>query len=325
MSRSLALVVFPHFELLDLSGPLSAFTAATLHGSPYSVNVVSTRGGSVASSSGVAIDTSKPSLRRRYDTVMVVGGLTAHRLDAGSDTVALVRKLSRGARRVTSVCTGAFLLASAGLLEGRKATTHWRYAGVFQSRFPKVRVDVDRIFVKDASVWTSAGVTAGIDLALALIEADYGSPLAQQIARDLVVHHRRFGGQSQFSNLLELQPASERMQRALSFAREHLREPLPVERLAAAACLSPRHFGRLFLSETGETPARAVERLRVEIARPGVEDSREPLESIARKVGFGDVERMRRSFVRLFGQTPQTLRRLARGKSGRAIEPAPRG
>ena len=325
MSRSTAIVVFPNFELLDLSGPLSAFTASTLHGSPYCVSVISAEGGSVVSSSGVSIDTSKPSPRRRYDTVMVVGGLTAHRLDADSDTVTLLRKLARRADRVTSVCTGAFLLAAADLLEGRKATTHWRYAGLFQSRFPKVRVDVDRIFVKDASVWTSAGVTAGIDLALALIEEDYGSALAKKIARDLVVHHRRFGGQSQFSALLELEPASERMQRALAFAREHLHEPLPVERLAAAACISARHFGRLFLGETGETPARAVERLRVETARPAVEDSREPLESIARKVGFGDVERMRRSFVRLFGQTPQTLRRCARGKWGRAIAPAPRG
>jgi transcriptional regulator GlxA family with amidase domain len=325
MSRSIALVVFPNFELLDLSGPLSAFTAATLHGSPYSVSVVSTQGGSVASSSGVSIETSKPSPRRRYDTVMVVGGLTAHRLDARSDTVAVVRKLARRTRRVASVCTGAFLLASAGLLEGRNATTHWRYAGLFQSRFPRIRVDVDRIFVKDSSIWTSAGVTAGIDLALALIEEDHGGALAKKIARDLVVHHRRSGGQSQFSALLELEPDSERMRRALSFARAHLHEPLPVERLAAAACISPRHFGRLFLSETGETPARAVERLRVETARPAVEDSREPLESIAHKVGFGDVERMRRSFVRLFAQTPQTLRRLARGKSGRAIEPAPQG
>jgi transcriptional regulator GlxA family with amidase domain len=312
MSRSVALVVFPRFELLDLSGPLCAFTAATLHGYPYSVSVVSAQGGSISSGSGVSIDTTKPSPRRRYDTLMVVGGLTAHELPPGSDTVMLVRKLAAGARRVTSVCTGAFLLASADCLEGRRATTHWRYAGVLQSRFPKTRVDADRIFVKDASVWTSAGVTAGIDLALALIEEDYGTPLAKKIARDLVVHHRRHGGQSQFSTLLELEPTSGRVRQALAFARDHLHEPLSVERLAAAACMSSRHFGRLFLSETGETPARAIERLRIEAARPRVEESREPLESIARKVGFGDVERMRRSFVRLFDQTPQTLRRLAR-------------
>ncbi len=233
-----------------------------------------------------------------------------------------MRKLAKGARRVTSVCTGAFLLANAGLLEGRRATTHWRYAGVLQSRFPAIRVDADRIFVADAGVWTSAGVTAGIDLALALIEEDYGSELARTIARDLVVPYRRPGGQSQFSTLLELEPTSDRVRQALAFAREHLHERLPVERLAEAACISARHFGRLFLSETGETPARAVERLRVEAARPRVEESREPLEMIARKVGFGDVEGMRRSFVRLCGQTPQTLRRLSRRRDGR-LAPVP--
>ncbi|HEY6925143.1 MAG TPA: GlxA family transcriptional regulator [Steroidobacteraceae bacterium] len=312
MSRSLAIVVFPDFELLDLSGPLCAFTAATLHGSPYKVSVVSAQGGSVMSSAGVSIDTVKSAPCQRYDTIMVVGGLTAHKLAPQSDTVVLVRKLAAGARRVTSVCTGACLLACAGLLEGKRATTHWRYAGVLQSRFPKIRVDADRIFVNDAGVWTSAGVTAGIDLALALIEEDYGTVLARKIARDLVVHHRRHGGQSQFSTLLELEPTSGRVRRALAFARDHLQEPLSVERLAAAACMSSRHFGRIFLSETGETPARAVERLRIEAARPRVEESREPLDSIARKVGFRDVERMRRSFVRLCGQTPQTLRRLAR-------------
>jgi transcriptional regulator GlxA family with amidase domain len=312
MSRLILMTVFPDFELLDLSGPVSVFTAASLYGSAYSVKVVSTEGNAVMSSSGVAVATQKASGRRRCDTVMVVGGLTAHRLSPESDPIALVRKLARGARRMTSVCTGAFLLASAGLLDGHRATTHWRYAGVLQSRFPKVRVDADRIFVKDAEVWTSAGVTAGIDLALALIEEDCGAELAKSIARDLVVHHRRLGGQSQFSTLLELEPRSSRVKQALSFAREHLHEPLPVERLAAAACISSRQFGRLFFSETGETPARAVERLRTEAARPRVEDSREPLESIASMVGFGDVERMRRSFVRVYGHTPQTLRRFAR-------------
>ena len=311
-ARSLAIVVFPNFELLDLSGPLAAFTAATLHGSPYGVSVLSAQGGSVMSSSGESIDTSKSSPRRRYDTIKAVGGLPAHKLGADSDVVVLVRKLASSARRVTSVCTGACLLASANKKEDHRATTHWRYAGVLQSRFPKVRVDADRIFVKDAGIWTSAGVTAGIDLALALIEEDYGTALAKKIARDLVVHHRRHGGQSQFSTLLELEPTSGRVRQALAFACDHLHEPLSVERLAAAACMSSRHFGRLFLSETGETPARAIERLRIEAARPRLEESREPLESIARKVGFGDVERMRRSFVRVFGQTPQALRRLAR-------------
>ncbi len=312
MRQSIALVVYPGFELLDLSGPVSVFNAARLHDAPYSVTVVSARGGRVESNSGVAVETVQAG-RRRSDTVIAVGGLAAHRLPPDAEPTSVIRKLAKAARRVTSVCTGAFLLASAGLLDTRKATTHWRYAGLLQSRFPKVHVDADRIFVKDGSMWTSAGVTAGIDLALALVEEDHGVELAKAIARDLVVYHRRPGGQSQFSTLLELEAASGRVRQALAFARDHLHEPLPVERLARAACTSERHFGRIFLSETGETPARAVERLRVEAARPRVEDGREPLESIARKVGFGDPERMRRSFVRIFGQTPQSLRRVARG------------
>jgi transcriptional regulator GlxA family with amidase domain len=312
MTRSIALIVYPDFELLDLSGPVAAFNVARLHGAPYSLSVVSAQGGSIASNSGITIETQRPAKRHRYDTVMVVGGLRAHWLAPDSEPIALVRKLAKGARRVTSVCTGAFLLAGANLLEERKATTHWRYAGLLQTRFPRIRVDADRIFTQDGTVWTSAGVTAGIDLALALIEADQGAELAKTIARDLVVYHRRPGGQAQFSELLKLEAASGRVRQALSFAREHLHEPLTVERLAQAACISERHFGRVFLSETGETPARAIERLRVEAARPGVEEGREPLESIARKVGFGDPERMRRSFVRIFGQTPQSLRRVAR-------------
>jgi transcriptional regulator GlxA family with amidase domain len=312
MSRSIALVVYPDFELLDLSGPASAFTVADLHGAPYSLSVISLHGGSIRSNSGVTVETRRPTIRPRYDTVITMGGLRAHRLEQDSEAIALVRTLAKRARRVTSVCTGAFLLAAAGLLDGRNATTHWRYAGLLQARFPRVHVDADRIFAKDGTVWTSAGVTAGIDLALALIEEDHGAQLAKTIARDLVVYHRRPGGQSQFSTLLELEGASGRVRQALSFAREHLHEPLPIERLARAACASERHFGRIFVSETGETPARAVERLRVEAARPGVEEGREPLESIARRVGFGDPERMRRSFVRIFGQTPQSLRRVAR-------------
>ena len=316
MSCAIALVVYPDFELLDLSGPVAAFNVARLHGAPYSLNVVSARGGSVGTNSGIRIDSCPVTRRSRYDTVMAVGGLFTHRLTPESEPVALVRKLARTAKRVTSVCTGAFLLAGAGLLDDHEATTHWRYAGLLQSRFPRVHVDSDRIFVKDDRVWTSAGVTAGIDLALALIEEDHGTELAKTVARDLVVYHRRPGGQSQFSALLELEPASGRVRKALSFAREHLHEPLPVERLAQAACTSERHFGRIFLCETGETPARAVERLRVEAARPRVEDGREPLETIARKVGFGDSERMRRSFVRIIGHTPQSLRRVARAGAG---------
>src|SRR5581483_5950091 len=216
MTRAIALIVYPDFELLDLSGPVSVFNAARLHGMPYSVSVVSAHGGRVASNSGVTVETLQ-ARRRRYDTIIAVGGLVAHRLPWDSEPTSVVRKLAKAARRATSVCTGAFLLAGAGLLDARKATTHWRYAGLLQSRFPKVHVDADRIFAKDGAVWTSAGVTAGIDLALALVEEDHGVELAKTIARDLVVYHRRPGGQSQFSALLELEATSGRVRQALAF------------------------------------------------------------------------------------------------------------
>jgi transcriptional regulator GlxA family with amidase domain len=181
-----------------------------------------------------------------------------------------------------------------------------------QRLFPQIHVESDRIYVKEGSIWTSAGVTAGIDLALALIEEDLGHEVARDPARELVVYYRRPGGQSQFSALLELEPASDRIRRALTFARDNLHKPLTVERLAKAACLSPRQFGRIFLAETGQTPARAIERLRAEAARQQVERSNEPIETVARSVGFSDPERMRRAFVRAFGNPPQALRRMAR-------------
>jgi transcriptional regulator GlxA family with amidase domain len=306
--RSVWMVVFPGFELLDLSGPLCAFNLASRTArASYRAKVFSARGGSVTSYSGVSVDTSKASIGRHLDTLLIVGGPT----DCDPETVTLLKKLAPRARRIASVCTGAFLLAAAGLLEGRLATTHWRYAAELQRRFPKVRVDADRIYVKDGNVWTSAGITSGIDLTLALIEDDFGAEVSKAVAREMVVYHRRSGGQSQFSAMLELEPASDRVRDALRFAREHLHEPLPVERMADAARISARQFARLFLKETGDTPARAVERLRAEVALPRVEVGTEPIEMIARNVGFGDKERMRRAFLRIYGQPPRTLRRMS--------------
>jgi transcriptional regulator GlxA family with amidase domain len=204
------------------------------------------------------------------------------------------------------------VLAAAGLLNGRRATTHWQAAALLQRQYPEVRVESDRIFVKEGSIWTSAGVTAGIDLALALIEEDLGVEAAKSAARELVVYYRRPGGQSQFSALVELESASERVRQALGFARAHLREVVSVEQLAKAAGLSPRQFGRVFLAETGQTPAKAVEKLRAEAARIQIEKSDEPIEAVAQAVGFADPERMRRAFVRTFGHPPQALRRMAR-------------
>jgi transcriptional regulator GlxA family with amidase domain len=309
--RSVWMLVFPGFELLDLSGPLCALNMATgTKRASYLAGVFSTHGGSVTSSSGLPVHTLKAVPGRNLDTLLVAGGPIDCALEGYAETVALIRDLAPRARRVASVCTGAFQLAAAGLLDGRAATTHWRYAAELQRRFPKVRVSADRIFVKEGNVWTSAGVTAGIDLTLALIEEDIGIEVSKAVAREMVVYHRRPGGQSQFSAMLELEPPSDRVKDVLKFAREHLQEPLPVERMAAAARISERQFARLFLKETGDTPARAVERLRAEVALPRVQEGTEPIEVIARDVGFGDKERMRRAFLRLYGLPPRALRRV---------------
>jgi transcriptional regulator GlxA family with amidase domain len=283
-----------------------------MHQASYRVRVVSADGGRVDGSCGVSILASKAGSLSHDDTVIVVGSPTSHLEGMNTDALKTVQRLSKGARRVASVCTGAFVLAEAGLLDGKRATTHWRYAATLQRRFPSVRVDADRIYVKDGETWTSAGISAGIDLALAMIEEDFGLEVSKAVARDLVVYHRRPGGQSQFSTMLELEPQAGRIRNALAFAREHLHERLTIDMLAEAACVSPRQFQRLFTTRTGDTPARAVERLRVEVAKPRVEEGDESLAAIARSVGFGDANRMRRSFVRIFGRSPQDIRRSSR-------------
>jgi transcriptional regulator GlxA family with amidase domain len=204
------------------------------------------------------------------------------------------------------------MLAQAGILDGRRVTTHWGYARELQSRFPKVKVDEDRIFVIDGPVWTSAGMTAGIDLALAMVERDLGVEIARAVAKKMVVYHRRAGGQSQFSTLLELEPKSDRIQSAVSYARRNLQTALSVEQLAEVANLSPRQFSRAFRAETGQSPAKAVENLRVEAARLLMEQGQLPIDTVARETGFADRERMRRAFLRAFGQPPQAIRRAGR-------------
>jgi transcriptional regulator GlxA family with amidase domain len=220
--------------------------------------------------------------------------------------------MARYSRRVASVCTGAFVLAAAGLLDGRRATTHWAYDAELARGYPGVNVEPDRIFVREGNVWTSAGITAGIDLALALVADDLGEAVAKRAAQQLVVHHRRPGGQSQFSALLDLAQPDGRFGGLLAWARERLDEPLPVERLADRAGMSPRNFARAFAAETGITPAKAIERLRLEAARAHVEQGREPIDRLAEITGFRDPERMRRAFIRAFGHPPQALRRAAR-------------
>lgn len=321
MELEVGFLVFQQFQILDLSGPLAAVHAThKLAGRRcYRTRVFSSEGGPVESSSGLVIHT-EPLHAVKLDTLVVVGGgdLPA-RPELAAEMAGIVRLLAPAARRVGSVCTGAFVLAEAGLLNERNATTHWRDAVALQRRYPRIKVDSDRIFTRDGPYWTSAGISAGIDFALALIEDDLGIELSRATARELVVYYRRPGGQSQFSTLLELDPESDRIRSALAYAREHLDEKLSVERLAGIACLSARQFSRSFLSETGETPAKAVERLRAEAARLLVETSVDPIEEIAQKVGYADPERMRRAFLRLYGQPPQGIRRAARAQQGQAV------
>jgi transcriptional regulator GlxA family with amidase domain len=233
-------------------------------------------------------------------------------VDAACRDEGLVRFVQRASRqweRVSSVCSGSLLLAAGGLLEGRAATTHWSRTGQFQRQFPGVRLEPERIFVQDGPIWTSAGVTAGIDLALAIIGHDFGADRARAVAQELVVYYRRPGGQSQFSALLSVQGDRNRFDPLLEHVRAHLRERHSVEDLAARACMSPRHFARAFHEETGYTPAKAVERLRVEAARNALDAQGASVQRVALECGFGDPERMRRSFVRLLGIPPSTLRR----------------
>lgn len=303
--------VYPGHQILDLAGPFAAFeTVAKVAGRPlYKLEVLSRSGGLVPGSGGVPVTTLAAG-DANVNTLIISGGDVAPMMEPAE--VQAVAQLAGRTSRIASVCTGAFLLAEAGLLDGRRATTHWRMAHQLQRSYPAVEVDADKIFVGDRGVWTSAGITAGIDLALALIEADHGIELTRRVARELVVYHRRAGGQSQYAPISQMDPESDRIRIALAFARDRLHEPLPIERLADAAHLSLRQFGRAFRRETGETPARAVERLRVEAARARLQDGSEPIETIAQAVGFTDPERMRRAFVKLYGMPPQAIRRVDR-------------
>ncbi|MDE2479818.1 MAG: helix-turn-helix domain-containing protein [Betaproteobacteria bacterium] len=236
---------------------------------------------------------------RAVETLRVEAARAA--LESGADSV----------QRVASVCSGAYLLAHSGLLDGLRATTHWSRSRDFVRRFPQVRLEADRIYIRQGRVWTSAGISAGIDLALALIAEDLGEPVARRTAQQLVFYYRRPGGQSQFSALLDMSTPGGRFAELLAFVRAHLRERLAVEDLAERAHLSPRQFSRLFHAEVGLPPARAVEALRVEAAKAALESGADSVQRVAAQCGFGNPERMRRSFQRVTGAPPSTARRRA--------------
>ncbi len=324
--RRMALLAYPGVQSLDLTGPLEVFAGAQQlieaggrHERGYELLVLGRDGGALRTSSGLALT---PDLALRdaplpLDTLIVAGG-SGHRR-AGEDRVLLewIAEASAGARRTASVCTGAFLLARAGLLDGRRATTHWAAAAELARQHPAVKVDPDPIFVRDGPIWTSAGVTAGMDLALALVEEDLDREAALTIARHLVLFLRRPGNQSQFSAALAAQqPEREPLRDAVALVAEHLAEDHSVEAMAARAHMSPRHFARAFRAETGITPARYVERVRLEAARRELEDSSAPIAAVAAACGFGTVETMRRVFQRALEVGPAEYRRRFQARPG---------
>lgn len=317
MPRSIVFVCFEQAQPLDLVGPYEVFATANAvcahrgREPPYALTVLSPGGESIRSESGLSlgVDGSLERFRGGVDTLMVCGGLGARRGARDPLVCRHIVRLARGARRVTSVCTGAFVLAAAGLLEHKRATTHWTRCEQLQKLYPNVAVESAPIYVQDGKVWTSAGVTAGIDLALALLSADHAGELSAEVARQLVVFVRRAGGQAQFSAQLSVQSAERAPLRELmAFIVEHPDAQLDLPSLAMRAHMSVRHFTRLFRAETGTSPASYVERVRVETARRLLETTERSVEEVARGSGFGTPEALRRAFARRVALSPREYR-----------------
>lgn len=309
------ILAFPDVQLLDVTGPYQVFATANRLADdaglppPYTLRVVAAEAGPVASSGGLAlVATGLPPADTPLDTLIVAGGAGVHTACQDAALRAWVVQRAAAARRVASVCTGAFLLGAAGLLDGRRATTHWSRCADLARRFPAVRVEHDPIYVNDGKVWTSAGVTAGIDLALALLEADLDRSAATAVARHLVVFAKRPGGQAQFSAGLALAGTDPGFDALHAWIRENLRGPLSVPQLAERAGMSERNFLRRYRQATGTSPARAVEQLRVEAARQALGVPGQPLKRVARDCGFGSEDTMRRSFLRVLAVSPQAYR-----------------
>jgi transcriptional regulator GlxA family with amidase domain len=320
-TRRIVFVAGPETEILDLVGPLQVFARAAEKLSArnrsrppiYSVEVISTSSQkSILTNCGLRIIAHKTfrEVRGKIDTLLVAGGGAIERDEIDADVVRWLRKVAGRVRRVGSVCTGAMLLARAGMLDGRQATTHWAWCELLTKRCPRAEVNPNPIFVRDGNVYTSAGVTAGMDLALALVEEDHGSALALQVARNLVLYLRRPGGQSQFSAALSLQMTDRKPLRELeAWVLDNLGKPLDVAALAARVSMSPRNFARVFTNEMKTTPAKFVERLRVEAARRRLEESQNSMETIAGECGFGNVNSMRNVFQRSLKIAPGQYRR----------------
>ena len=306
-------VVTPGFPVMSLAA-LSVFEFAnsTMEAKLYDIRILSEDGKPVPSASQMSLETSAFG-ETHFDTV-IIGGNTRV-VPTSPKLLAFIVEAARTSRRVSSICTGVFALADAGLIENRRVTTHWLFTDDLKTRFPAIRLEADRIFVVDGPIWTAAGNSAGIDLTLHMLEKDYGTDLAREVARILVVDTQRSGGQSQHSALLAMHPKTDRIQGSLAYARQNLGKPMSVEDLARVAGLSSRQFSRAFRAETRLSPAKAIESLRLDAARVMIEQSRHPIEVVARETGFGDQERMRRAFVRVLGHSPQMLRGLTSGRT----------
>ncbi len=319
-AKTILFLAAPGTQILDVTGPFQIFVrAAELYvrenpsrKSPYRVLLASTtHRKAVRTNCGLLLTGSETfrSVRGPIDTLLVAGGSGLENAARDEELLAWLRSTARHVRRVGSICTGAFLLASAGLLNGKRATTHWKWAGELGQRFQRITVDPDPIYIRDGNTYTTAGITAGMDLALALVEEDLGSPMALKVAREMVLYLRRGGGQSQFSTAMSLQASDRRqIEETRTWALDHLEEDLSVHRLAERAGMSPRNFARVFLKDTGTTPARYVERLRVEAARRRLEESRDKLEKVAEDCGFGSLSSLRRAFLRSLRVAPADYR-----------------
>lgn len=312
----IACLLFEDFLLLDAAGALGAFELAGRAGCEgYEIEFLADRSGPVRSSNGTSLLARDWRECNDFHTLLIPGGDGAHEVGKFQNLIPFIQRSAQDKRRLASVCSGAFLLGEAGLLDGRRAATHWADARTLSQKFPQVDVDAESLYVGKGNIWTSAGVVSGIDLALALIELDYGSEIARRVAQLLVIPFRRAGTQTQHSGLLDNIAPSDRFGDLLAWARLNLTQPLNVEQLADKSRLSVRQFSRSFTSTVGISPARAIEQLRVESARPAIESGAKSLEQIARECGFGGPDQMTRAFRRLLGETPQALRRQGRARS----------
>lgn len=306
--QRVAIVTFESVQILDVTGPLEVLATATrlVPSAHYETHLASLGGGPITASSGLTFDTtSLDNIPDPIDTLIVAGGRDMDAVCNNHHLVTRVEELASRSRRVASVCSGAFLLAATGVLDGRRAVTHWAECQLLARSYPHVNVDPDAIYLRDGNLWTSAGVTAGIDLTLALVADDHGRQAAATVARQLVVYLRRSGGQSQYSNLLAAQDAdSQPIQDLLAWLPDHLTDDLSIPRLAQRANLSERHFNRRFKAEVGVAPAQHIEALRLESARRLIETTNLPIEQIATTCGFGAVETMNRAFRRRLDITP---------------------